>query len=321
MTPLRALVAGLLAAILFGAGLFIVASLAGGRPHELVPLLSPGRSPFVLWCFLAAWGALILGSLGVLAGFLAFIAPEDEDDPRFRRRGFPKSAPIVLIAFALGLAFLALRCADEDEAPIAIAAPPETIETAPETPLLGDEETTPEPAIAPPPVEVGASAFQWRYMDPLMREPDGVWARNGMPFSDDDENMRLLCRRAWVAVTGSASEEGPAERNAARARLRTMRAMARAETWLAAHAECGPTVIFGVDLGQHAPTGPIDAGGAASAYQRQILVASRGRSNVEVGLSRSVAESELHAFLAEPANRAALYAGRQFPAEPAIIAR
>ncbi|MFZ5617906.1 MAG: hypothetical protein ACOZAA_11375 [Pseudomonadota bacterium] len=321
MTPLRALIAGLLAAILFGAGLFIVASLADGRPHELVPLLSPGRSPFVLWCFLAAWGALILGSLGVLAGFFAFIAPEEEDDPRFRRRGFPKSAPIILIAIALGLAFLAIRCADEDEPPIAIAAAPEAIETGPGTPLLGDEEIAPEPTITTPPVEVGVAAFQWRYMDPLMREPNGIWARNGLPFSDDDENARLLCRKAWVAVTGSASEEGPAARNAARARLRTMRAMAQAEIWLAAHTECGPTVILGVDLGQHAPTGPIDDEGAATAYQRQVLVASRKRSTVEDNPDQSAAESELRAFLAEPANRAALYAGRQFPAEPAIIAR
>lgn len=320
MTPVRALIAGLLAAILFGAGLFIAASLAGGRPHDLVPLLSLSRTPFSLWCFLAAWGALLLGFLGVLAAFLAFIAPEEEDDPRFRRRGFPKAAPLVLIALAIALAFFALRCVRDHETPIAVAVPPQEFETSPETPLPDDEFDVLEATSLPPPVAVRAADFQWRYMDPLIREPGGVWAQNGLPFSNDDENARLLCGKAWVAVTGSASEEGPAERNAARARLRTERAMARTQSWLERHEECGRTVVLGIDLGQHASTGPIADEGAATAYQRQILVASRGRIGEDEELSTDTAEHELRAFLAEPANRAALYAGRQFPAEPAILA-
>jgi hypothetical protein len=110
MTPVRALFAGLIAAILFAAGLFIATNFAGGRPHDLAPLLLTGREPFDLLCFLAAWGALLGGALGVLTAFLAFIAPDEDDDPRFPRRGFPKSAPPILIVIGLALAYVALRC-------------------------------------------------------------------------------------------------------------------------------------------------------------------------------------------------------------------
>lgn len=323
MTPVRAVFASLFAATIFGAGVFIAASLAGSRPHDLVPLLSLSRIPFSLWCFLAAWGAIIAGVLGVLAAFLAFIAPEEEDDPRFRRRGFPKSAPLVLIAVALGLVWLALRCAS------AAAPPPIALPVEPET---GTGETPADlPAEAPPaaeaPVAAGdpaptseAAAFQWPYKIPLVRDEGAIWSGDPKPFFDDDEARRLLCGKAWLAVTGSSSEEGPAERNAVRARLRAGRAMAEASLWLSRHAECGPAIVFGIDLGQHAAVAGRDDDGAASAYQRQVLVVSRTHRSADEALSAGAAEEELRAFLGDPAARAALYAGRNFPAEPQILA-
>jgi hypothetical protein len=327
MTPIRALFAGLLGAVIFAAGLFIVAKAAGARPHDLAPLLSLGRTPFSLLCFLAAWGALALGVLGVLSAFFAFIAPEEDDDPRYRRRGFPKALPPFLIALALALAFLALACGKRSgaDAPVAVPATPASVTLAEETPLLGEE---PPPAMPEPPAAepaaVNAAAFQWRYMDPLMRAAGGVWTGSGEPFDDEAEAARLLCGKAWVAVSGSASEEGPAARNEARARLRTLRAMSRAARFLDRRPDCGPTVVLGLDLGQHVATAPADdgaadEGGAASAYQRQILVVSRARAAGEPILAAPAAEEELKAFLARPENRAALLAGRDFERDPIIL--
>jgi hypothetical protein len=327
MTPVRALFASLLAAILLGAGAFIVARAADARPHDLAPLLSIGRSPFSLLCFLAAWGAIVSGALGVLAAFLAFIAPEEDDDPRIRRRGFPKAAPLVLVAIALALIYLALRCASAApvQTPIPVPVAPAPADAAAETPLLGEvpPETAPAPEVPPviSPVTDNA-AFEWRYKYPLLRGNSPVWDNVDEPFADQPETARLLCGRAWVAVTGSASEEGPPDRNAARARIRTGRAVARAQGWLSRHPDCGPTVVLGVDLGQHAPVARVSDirdDGAASAYQRQILVVSRLRRAPAETLSVDAAVAELGEFLSNPADRTALYAGRVFPQEPEIL--
>ena len=321
MTPVRALLAGMIAAVLLGAGTFIAANLAGGRPHDLAPLLSLARLPFSLWCFLAAWGAIVAGALGVLAAFLAFIAPEEEDDPRFRRRGFPKTAPLVLIAVALGLVYFALRCAPEAAAPpIALPVAPDEVAAPVEPDIPADDPITIEPPAAPAPSAIAdASSFQWRYKDPLFKDGGPLWFGAGEPFSENAETGRLLCDKAWVAVSGSASEEGPPERNAARARLRTKRAMAGAARWLARHPECGPVIVLGVDLGQHAPVAGIDGDDAASAYQRQILVVSRAAAEGEPPLTVAAASDALRAFLADPESRSAFLAGRIFPAEPQIL--
>lgn len=314
MTPVRAFFASLIAAILLGAGAFIAASFAGGRPHDIVPLLAPGRDPFSLWCFLAAWGAAFTGALGVIAAFLAFIAPEEDDDPRFRRRGFPKAAPLVLIALSLGLVWFSVRCCGDTATPIAVP-----VEPAPpndDADKLQPENTGPEIEIAP---SVGETSFAWRYMDPLMRGDSLIWTGAALPFSDDVESERLLCGRAWVAVTGSASEEGPPARNSARAKERTQKAMSRAADWLTEHGECGPAIVLGVDLGQHAHIAAVADDGASTAYQRQILTVGRVRQTADERLSVEDAEAELAAFLADAASRTALYGPRRFPAEPKII--
>ncbi len=321
MTPVRALIAGLLAAVIFAAGLFIAANAAEARPHDLVPLLSIGRTPFSVWCFLAAWGAVGFGVLGVLSAFLAFVAPEEEEDPRFRRRGFPKALPPFLIALALGLAYLALACGPKsgDEPPIAVPVPPAP-DLGPPSPtkLSGEEDPLPEPPPQIEPVGVAAASFQWRYMDPRVSDGRAFWTGGSEPFADGAETRALLCGKDWIAVTGSASQEGPAERNAARARRRTERAMKNAASYIYNRDDCGGAHVFGVDLGQHVPTGvSLDDAGAATAYQRQVLVASRARGGAS--MSVDAAEADLRAFLSDPAGRAALLAGREFAAEPDII--
>ena len=138
-------------------------------------------------------------------------------------------------------------------------------------------------------------------------------------FDDNAESRRHLCGKAWVAVTGSSSQEGPEDRNRKRAAMRAAAAQSAAHGWIENHPECGRTIVLGVDLGQHAPSVGESDDGAASAYQRQTLIVSRARADAGDAITASGAASELRAFLDDPASRAALYGGRVFPSEPIIL--
>lgn len=322
MTPVRAVLAATLAVVMVVAGSLIVARTSGREAGDLLEILLAGPAAG-LWCFLAAAGALAVGAAGVLTAFLAFIAREEEDAGPFRRRGFPKAAPIILILLALGLVWLALRCAGarETKAPVAVALEPEAPLTADLDGVLegGDPIGTPAPAEAR--LFVGETAFIWPYKDPMV-EPDGPrWLSNARPFADDradGDGASLLCGKAWVAVTSAASEEGPAARNVERARLRTLAAMDAARRYLGRNAACGTPVIFGIDFGQHAPSGR--AGGeATTAYQRLIMVIARDARESEA-LTEDGARAELEAYLADPAAYANLLGGRRFLAGPVVLA-
>jgi hypothetical protein len=320
MTPVRAIAAAFLAAVMVVAGALIVARAVDRQAADLFEVLLAGPAPGLL-CFLAAAGAVLFGALGVLTAFLAFIAREEpeDDDRRFRRRGFPKSLPLILIILSLALVWVALRCAraPAPAAPIAVAVEPrapapndldDALEGAgpvPEAPDIGSVVTFEE------------TDFDWAFKDPLIRESGAVWVSRRMPFADDASG-RALCGKAWVAVTGSASEEGPVDRNTARSRLRAAAAAKAAKAWLGRHAECGATFVFGIDLGQHA-AGVADESGAATAYQRRVLVMARERRDGEM-LTADAARTELAAQIADPAARALLLGGRRFPADPVIIA-
>lgn len=316
MTPVRAVLAAVLAAIMLVAGALIVARTSGREAADFVEVLLGGWAPG-LWCFLAAAGAAALGGVAVIAAFLAFIEREEPDEGPFRRRGFPKSAPILLIAMSLALVWFALRCASapETEAPIAVAVEPE----APPTEDIEEELAGGEPVDAPAPTVTAApTRFSWAYQNPLIRR-DGraVWLSGEGPFTDDQESRALLCGKAWIAVSGSSSEEGPAARNAIRSLLRARAADNAASGWIQSHPDCPAGPLFAVDFGQHAPVSG-DASGAATAYQRQVYVISRAAAAGEY-LNEDAARAELAAFLADPASRAQLFGGRRFTAEPVIL--
>lgn len=318
MTPVRAVLAAVLAAVMLLAGALIVARTGGREAADLVEILLAGPGAG-LWCFLSAAGAFLVGGLGVIAGFLAFIAPEEVDDGPFRRRGFPKSAPILLIIASLALVWFALRCAGapEPESPIAVAVEPEA---PPADDLDGELEggdPIPEVVDQGPIVSYGDADFDWTFKDPLIRADGHQWMTRDRPFTDDSAETSL-CGMAWVAVTGSASEEGPAGRNAERSRLRALAAAEAARGWIARHPDCGETFVFAVDLGQHAAGAP-DETGAATAYQRRVLVMSRSRRDGET-LTPEAARAEIAGWLGDPASRALLLGGRRFPAEPVILA-
>lgn len=316
MTPARAILAAVLAAVMLLAGAMIIARTGGREAADLNDILVTGPGGGLV-CFLAAVGAILLGALGVLMAFLAFIFREEDDDRQIRRRGFPKGLPILLIVLGLALVWFALRCAPATapEAPVAVAvepdAPPAEEAGDVDAALVGDEPATPAALV------FSETAFDWPFKDPLIRDGRAVWLTRDRPFADDGA-APLLCGKAWVGVTGSASEEGPADRNAERARLRAAAAADAARLWLRRHPGCGETPVFGIDLGQHAPVGGDDAG-ATTANQRRVLVIARNRAEGET-LTLAAARAELAAALADPGSRAMLLAGRRYPAEPAILA-
>lgn len=317
MTPLRAALAAFLAAVMLLAGSLIVARMSGGAASDLVEILLAGPGGGLL-CFLAALGAAAFGGLGVFTAFLAFIEREEEDDGMSRRRGFPKPLPVLFVVIALGLVWAALRCAGapEPEAPVAVAVEPEAPPTDDLDGALQGGEPVFEAADAAPAVSYGEAGFDWAFKDPLIRARGAVWLSGGRPFADEASG-ETLCGKAWVAVTGSASEEGPAARNAERARLRAAAGAEAARRWIARHPACGETHVFGIDLGQHAAGSPDDTG-AATAYQRRVLVMARDRREGET-MTVEAARAELAGYLADPASRAALLGGRRFPAEPVIL--
>ncbi len=319
MTPVRAVAAAILAAIMVVAGALIVARALGREAADLFEVLFAGPA-LGLPCFLAAAGAVLFGALGVLTAFLAFIAREEEEDDErgFRRRGFPKSLPLVLIILTLTLVWVALRCrpAPAPEAPVAVAVEPEAPPAEEIEQELAGGEAPPAPDPQREAYVFGETRFDWGFKDPLIRDGRPVWMSRERPFTDETD-AALICGKAWVAVTGSASEEGPAERNAERSRLRARAAAEAAQRSLAGRPQCGETFVFGVDLGQHAK-GAADESGAATAYQRRVLVIARDRRDGEA-LSQETARAELAAALADPGRRAALVGGRIFPAAPAIV--
>jgi len=310
MTPLRAILAAVLATVMLFAGALIVARTGGREAGDIVEILLAGPGGD-LGCFLFAAGAFVLGGLGVLAAFLAFIAREEDDDGPFRRRGFPKSAPILLIALSLGLVWFALRCSPQPAPaqPIAIAVAP----TAPTADDPVDEPEVEAPAAA---TTFAETAFDWTFKDPLIGDDGARWMSRERPFTDESA-AALLCGKAWVAVTGSASEEGPADRNAERSRLRALAGAEAAQRWLARRQECGETPVIAIDLGQH-EAGGRDESGAATAYQRRVLVMSRDRRIGET-LTAEAARAEVLALLADQSSRAAFLGGRRFTAEPVIL--
>ncbi|MGE0182410.1 MAG: alpha/beta hydrolase [Parvularculaceae bacterium] len=117
----------------------------------------------------------------------------------------------------------------------------------------------------------------------------------------------LACGLSWIAVTGSASQEGDRLKNAARARTRARLGATAAREFvegLSAEFGCEPPQVFGVNFGQHR-CAELDAcapnDGLQTNLQRRVLFIVRERASVEHGdetpVSRDVARQELGQFV------------------------
>ncbi|GAB4517797.1 MAG: hypothetical protein Kow00133_02420 [Amphiplicatus sp.] len=325
---MRAVIAALVCLALLVLAARLIAGFHDAGLVDLLAILAFAGGSF--WCALAAWAAIPAAFLAIVAVFAGFADSQDEEEPR--RTGGSIGAAAFFFLLAVGLIWLAFACAKrapETAAPPpapAAAFEPEPVSEPEPPPAEEEPEPEPEPLAAPTP-EVYAAPIYWEYMYPLIldgdyrRSPSMIARLDGLfPLDDPDGATRaLLCGKAWVAIAGAASQEGPRARNERRARVRAELALAAAERWLDAHTEnCRRPALVGLDLGQHAAT--VDAprmDGTDTAWQRQILIVTRAAAPDEAG-GEAEALAELRAFYDDPAGRTALLAGRVY-ARPAVF--
>lgn len=314
--PIRAFVAALVAAGFLAAGGYFILHQSGAAPSDFIALLMHGAPDGALLCRIAGWASVVFAALTILAALVLFApADDDEDDDDGRRPGW---VALVLLAVALAFFWFALRCGQSVE-----PAKPQVVTQKVEPPPAEPAQAAPAPK--KPALATRATSFKWDYMIPLI-DPDGGYHQSPkmakaledmFPAADPDGSVAaMLCGKAWVAFTGSSSEEGPPERNERRARVRADLVLAAAQKWLAAHPGCAAPVLLGVDLGQHVFT--VATSPEATAYQRQILMLSRDRADAGETVTADEAENELSAFLADPDNVIRFLAGRRFMRAPKV---
>jgi hypothetical protein len=349
-------IAALLAFIILIGGGAIVAGLRGTEFGALSDILFGQAAESSVVKLVLAWGWVILGLAAVAGAFVSFIS-EENDDPRVQRRRFPVALPLLALVGSFGLLWVIFApsrtlIASVAEESVAEKAPAPDLEEE----LAGAEtetglaeaapaESAPlqptvlEPAAALPPPEEKAriieaakpltvseeTGFYWTYEYPLIRgnkvvsspEVDRALAEF-MPLDDKDGAVaRMLCGKAWVAFSGSASEEGPRDRNEMRARARAELVAARARFWLDRHPECARPIIVALDLGQHSQTSAGDPG--ATAYQRQLIVIGRDRQSNDESLPPAAAVEEMRIFYGNAAMRAKLLGTRHYLGEAAVF--
>lgn len=324
---IRTIIAVIIAIAVLAAGVFFTFQAKSVGVEDALAILMRADPEASLLCAIAGWGALAAAVLGVLATIAAFFAEEDDDG--YRRRGFPKIVPVALILVSLVLFWTMFDCARLTAAaePETVVAPvtPEPAPPAEEPQLAGAEEETPPAA---PQIAVDPSIYEWPYMIPLIR--DGGYEDSGelrralnavFPANDPDGRIRgALCGAGWVAVAGAASEEGPAERNAARSRIRAELAANAAKRWLDAHADdCVRPIILGLDLGQHSPTLSAVGDGSDTAFQRSVIIVSGMRRSADESVSFSDAMREAQDALDDPATLREVMKGRRYERAPTLF--
>ncbi len=336
---LRAGLAAIITAVLWLAGAAFMLNLTAAGPGAYFSSLFFQNEAQGLRCFLLAASALLAGGFAIVSSITAFRDSEDDDDD-----AFPFGAiPFFLVA-SLGFFWFAIDCAatkpidapdmlqkmiDASPAPDPLAPvepePQSNLETPIDVPVPVAEDRPPAPEVNALP-----NAASWPYQYPLIRNSGYLSSRatdafltSLFPADDRDGAMRaLLCGKAWVAVSGASSQEGPALRNRLRAHFRAELAALNAQAWLNAQPDsCRPPAVLALDLGQHMSTvANASAGGGATGYQRQVFIVSRRLTPDESALEPADALSELQAFLSEPENRAALLGERRYHWAPLAFA-
>jgi len=333
---LRAGLAAFITAALWLAGAAFMLDLQSVGPGAYFSSLFFQHGAQDLRCFLLAAGALLAGGFAIVSSITAFRDSDDDDDD-----AFPFGAiPFFLVA-SLGFFWFAIDCVatkpidEPDMLQKMIDASPAAFDSlAPVEPELLSNLETPIDISAPvaedrsPAPEVNAlpNAASWPYQYPLIRNngylpssATDAFLANLFPADDRDGAMRaLLCGKAWVAISGASSQEGPALRNRLRSHFRAELAALNALDWLNVRPDdCRPPAVLALDLGQHLSTVTnVPAGGGATGYQRQVLIVSRQLALDESALDPADALSELQAFLSEPENRVALLGKRRYHQAP-----
>lgn len=321
-SPLRALLGAVVMTLLLAIGVTLVLS---GLKHHFGEFADQifGRSEAATpWSRIAGWLAVAFGVLAILSAYVAWY--EEPEFDGITRRGFPRYIPALLFIATLLLLWLAMSLLAKPQAAAPAAAPAEA--PAQEEPLeLEGGEPAPTPQVTAVALPV---RYTYRYPLITARGAEGATFTQrdlalAFPLEDPDGRVRaLLCGKAWVALAGSASQEGDRDRNEARARLRAEIAITRAKSWLAAHADdCPAPALIGLDLGQHqAVIADPSLNGADTADQRQLIVITRALRASEDAASAEAALAEARAFYATSAGRAAILGNRRFVREAEFFA-
>lgn len=307
----RAVIAIAVTALMLAVGAALVLMLREAGLAEVIALLSLQSGTML--CSIAAWAAVLSGLVAVIGAFGAFYEEDDDDDGYGRRRGGSKAAPVVFFLLSLGLLWAALLCAQRsaaqaEEATVRIKIDQPEADETDVSELVGEASDSTSPEENLPSVIVYDTGLDWQYMYPLMRETgpvvsmqmDAALARV-FPLGSSDADVRdQLCGKAWIAVTGATSEEGPRERNLRRARTRAERAAAQIDAWYDRHTEdCVRPVVLAIDLGQHMDTGAsLTDEGRGTGYQRRLFLLSRAVAYPGEAVSVIDAELEARNFLA-----------------------
>lgn len=321
-SPLRALLAAVAMALLLAIG---VALVLNGLKSNFAAFADQlfGRSALAtLLSRFAGWLAVGTGVLAILTAYVGWYEEPDFDGAT--RRGFPRYIPAFFFVVTLLLIWLAMSLMAKSVASVTPPATP-AAEPAPEEPLeLDGGDPLPVPQVA-----AVALPVRYTYQYPLITtqgaQGEAFTKRDlalAFPLQDTDGRVRaLLCGKAWVALAGSASQEGDRDRNEARAHLRAQLAIGRARVWLAAHADdCPAPALIGLDLGQHAAVLPApSADGADTKDQRPLIIITRALSTGEVAAAPADAVAEARAFYATSAGRAAILGERRYLREAAFF--
>jgi len=321
---IRSILAAIITVILMVGGIYLILQFTDATFSDYFSALLFQNDAHPLRCFLFAFGAIVCAILALVSCVAAYF--EDEHFDEYEHDEFPIGAIPFFIVASLGLFFFALGCsadrssaepfADETvEIEPAMTKVPEPlldalVEPEPETVEQIDLGPPPLPEIPQPEVHGLFGAGSWPYKLPLVRNDQPVESpeltdflnNDVFPFGDRAGGVRsILCGKAWVAIVGSASEEGPSDRNMKRARFRAELALKRAEEWLDHHEDsCRRPVLLGVDQGQHRPTteGPIEGPESSiSRTQRALNFYLRPHYPGEGSLSKTEAMEELRAYL------------------------
>ena len=348
---IRAILAAIVTIVVLFVGAVFLMRLQGAEFGDYLAALLYQKGDDALRCFLLAAGAALAAVFAVVSSFSAF---RDIDEDEYETR-FPYGAIPFFLIVSAGFFWFATGCGrtpiagdaprDEIAAPLVAEDAEQTAALSNDDDLLGAPTDEPveiadadlidvpvrveEPATpAPTPAVVYLDTkTQWPYQYPLIRSNAAMVGERTEQFLDglfpaDAPAVRaLLCGKAWVAVTGASSKEGPAIRNQIRARARAALAAREADLWIAAHGQdCEAPIVLAIDLGQHENgAGAGDSDHAATAYQREALFVSRDLAAGETPLLPDEALDEANAYLATPDSLSQLLGDRRYPRAPVVF--
>lgn len=276
-------IAAILALAALVGGVALAARLYGTEAIEAVRLLAFSE-PSVWVRSAIAWLGVLVGLGGVAATYAA-VDEASADDRMHRRTPIPFAIGIILLGVIIFWFAFALRGKAPPVEPAPVPTSASAAPAKPSTPVSVATAPAPAPQPTPPKIEIVPLSHIWEFKSPsvdggAIRSTPTTDAALRAFFAPDDPTGRLaalLCQGGWTAFVGAASQEGPRDRNEARARARADMAVDHASRWAASRdANCSPATLLGASVGQHG-VDPAVSGvdGSETGYQRRLFVISQ----------------------------------------------